>query len=77
MDLRALSSHYYGLAARVLELWEVEEVVGVVVEVGLVWGVGKGEGEGLEGRHGEREEMERGIWTDEYTDVPGIQDPRR
>lgn len=32
MDLRALASHFYELAARVLELFEEEEVVDVLSE---------------------------------------------
>ena len=33
MDLRQLASHYYELAARVLELFEEEEIVDVLSEV--------------------------------------------
>ncbi|KAL9125119.1 MAG: hypothetical protein Q9217_005627 [Psora testacea] len=33
VDLRELCAHYYELAARVLELWEEEELVGVLCEV--------------------------------------------
>ena len=33
MDLRQLASHYYDLAARVLELFEEEEIVDVLSEV--------------------------------------------
>lgn len=33
MDLRAQASHYYELAARVLELFEEEEIVDVLCEV--------------------------------------------
>ena len=33
VDLRQLASHYYELAARVLELFEEEEIVDVLSEV--------------------------------------------
>ncbi|KAL9099028.1 MAG: hypothetical protein Q9163_005413 [Psora crenata] len=33
VDLRELSAHYYELAARVLELWDEEELVAVLCEV--------------------------------------------
>ena len=33
MDLRQLASHYYELAARVLDLFEEEEIVDVLSEV--------------------------------------------
>ena len=33
MDLRQLASHYYDLAAKVLELFEEEEIVDVLSEV--------------------------------------------
>ena len=33
VDLRALASHFYGLAGRVLELFEEEEVADIVSEV--------------------------------------------
>ena len=33
VDLRQLASHYYDLAARVLELFEEEEVVDLLCEV--------------------------------------------
>lgn len=33
VDLRALAAHFYGLAARVLDLFEEEEVVDVLSEV--------------------------------------------
>lgn len=33
VDLRALASHFYGLAARVLDLFEEEEVVDVLSDV--------------------------------------------
>ena len=33
MELRQLASHYYDLAARVLELFEEEEIVDVLSEV--------------------------------------------
>ena len=33
MDLRQLASHYYELAARLLELFEEEEIVDVLSEV--------------------------------------------
>ena len=36
MDLRQLASHYYDLAARVLELFEEEEIVDLLSEVRLV-----------------------------------------
>lgn len=33
VDLRALAAHFYGLAARILDLFEEEEVVDVLSEV--------------------------------------------
>ena len=33
VDLRQLASHYYDLAARVLELFEEEEIVDILSEV--------------------------------------------
>ena len=34
VDLRALAQHFYGLAARVLNLFEEEEIVDILTEVG-------------------------------------------
>ena len=34
VDLRALAQHFYGLAARVLDLFEEEEIVDILSEVG-------------------------------------------
>lgn len=34
VDMRALAQHFYGLAARVLDLFEEEEIVDILTEVG-------------------------------------------
>lgn len=39
MDLRSLAGHFYDLAARVLELFEEEEIVDVLCEVRYTWHV--------------------------------------
>ena len=36
MDLRGLAGHFYDLAARILELFEEEEIVDVLCEVRIV-----------------------------------------
>lgn len=50
VDLRALAQHFYGLAARVLDLFEEEEIVDILTEVGEIYweafGTGRGEGSG-------------------------------
>lgn len=51
MDLRQLASHYYDLAARVLELFEEEEIVDVLSEVRTLTHVTQ-EGERLRGPTG-------------------------
>lgn len=37
MDLRAQASHFYALGARVMDLFEDDDIVDVLIEVRLTW----------------------------------------
>lgn len=41
VDMRALAQHFYGLAARVLDLFEEEEIVDILTEVGQSTGASR------------------------------------